>query len=262
MLRTADSWTGGSTGKLWGNVMSDWTPEVRLLGMFCIRDADSNLINVSPASRRLVSYLACSGPAEREPLSELLCPDLSPPRAKANLRSSLWRISRTIPDLLVVGHDVIEIKPAVAIDLQQALRIGHQFIGSTSFKLPEINEWALLTHDLLPFDRDEWIVTERERFRQLRLHALEALARALARERRYGEALEAAVAVVMAEPLRESAYRCIIEIHQDEGNHCEALRTLTDFASLLDTELGMAPSFALRRMVLSKLHAHVPSVSR
>ena len=93
------------------------------------------------------------------------------------------------------------------------------------------------------------MLLERERLHQLRLHALEALARKLAGERRFGEALEAAHSALRCEPLRESVLRVIVRIHLAEGNAVDALRHYERFADLLRRELGIEPSEQLTRLI-------------
>jgi hypothetical protein len=69
---------------------------------------------------------------------------------------------------------------------------------------------ACLSADLLPGWYDDWVLSEAEDWRQLRLHALEALADRLTATGRWGEAADAAGAAVRAEPLRESANAALI----------------------------------------------------
>jgi DNA-binding SARP family transcriptional activator len=61
--------------------------------------------------------------------------------------------------------------------------------------------------DLLPDWVDDWLVHDRERLHQLRLHVLEALADRLAGDGRYGLALDVALAALRSDTLRESAHR-------------------------------------------------------
>ena len=63
---------------------------------------------------------------------------------------------------------------------------------------------------MLPACYDDWVLVQRDRFRQLRLHALEALCERLTASGRYGEAIDAGLAAVCAEPLRESSHRVLI----------------------------------------------------
>src|SRR5215210_3933939 len=59
---------------------------------------------------------------------------------------------------------------------------------------------SALGAELLPDWYDEWLQFERERYRQVRLHALEALASAFSRAGRHAQAVEAALGAVAAEP--------------------------------------------------------------
>jgi DNA-binding SARP family transcriptional activator len=96
---------------------------------------------------------------------------------------------------------------------------------------------------------DDWVLSEAEDWRQLRLHALEALADRLTAIGRWGEAADAAGAAVRAEPLRESANAALIRVHLAEGNQSEAVRQFDRYRALLDAELGLEPTPRLRRLV-------------
>ena len=84
--------------------------------------------------------------------------------------------------------------------------------------------------------------TSWEGWRQLRLHALEALAARLTAAGRWGEAAGAAGAAVRAEPLRESAHAALIQVHLAEGNQSEAVREFARYRALLRAELGLDPT--------------------
>jgi DNA-binding SARP family transcriptional activator len=99
--------------------------------------------------------------------------------------------------------------------------------------------------ELLPGWYDDWVIFERERLRQLRLHALDALAGRLTAQARYAEALEAAIECARMEPLRETSNRLIIAIHLAEDNVAEAVRHYEFFRDLLRVELGIEPSARL-----------------
>lgn len=101
----------------------------------------------------------------------------------------------------------------------------------------------------LPAWDEPWLLIERERQRQLRMHALETLSAALAQQGQYPQAITAALAAVRAEPLRESSQRKLIAAHLAEGNISEAVRQLTAYRTLLRVELGITPSRPLEAMV-------------
>jgi DNA-binding SARP family transcriptional activator len=86
------------------------------------------------------------------------------------------------------------------------------------------------------------VLLEAERWRQLRLHALEALSRRLTGVRRFADALEAGMAAVRGEPLRESGHIAVMLVHLAEGNQCEAVAEFERYRALLGTELGLEPT--------------------
>jgi DNA-binding SARP family transcriptional activator len=89
--------------------------------------------------------------------------------------------------------------------------------------------------------------------RQLRLHALEALAHELAARGRHAVAIEIALSAIALDPLRESAHRTLIYLAEE--NLSEAARHLRIFTGLLRTELGVAPSPRTIQLVASRVPA-------
>jgi DNA-binding SARP family transcriptional activator len=86
------------------------------------------------------------------------------------------------------------------------------------------------------------LIIEQERFHQLRLRALECVCERLTACGEYARALEAGLAAVAAEPLRESAHRALIKVHLAEGNRAEGVRQFHFYEKLLHDEIGLAPS--------------------
>jgi DNA-binding SARP family transcriptional activator len=103
--------------------------------------------------------------------------------------------------------------------------------------------------DLLPGWCDDWVLLERERLRQLRMHSLEVVADRLSAAGRHADALQAAYAAIRAEPLRESAHRVVIRVHLAEGNVGEAVRAYVLFRTILADELGISPTEQMTRLV-------------
>jgi DNA-binding SARP family transcriptional activator len=195
--------------------------------------------------RRLLAWLALRGPAAREELCAALWPETSPARARGSLRTALWRVRSLHEDLVDAEADVVELRPEVAVDVHElAQDVRRLAAGNLPLRLRNLPE-HLLDGDLLPGWYDEWLTVERERVRQLRLHALEGVAAALAAEGCFSLALEAALAAVREEPLRESAHRVVLRVHLQEGNRSEALRHYESYRRLLRSDLGVAPSAQL-----------------
>jgi DNA-binding SARP family transcriptional activator len=209
---------------------------------------DGNVPVVLPVtSQRLLGLLALHrGAVPRTVVSATLWPEADEQHASASLRSALWRVPGT-PGLALVrtcGGNVA-LSDGVGVDL-------HGLVGDAQAMLatrrppPSLVDAAealrCFGYDLLTGWYDDWVIAERERFRQLRLHALDLIGRTLLAERRVGEALQVAVALVEAEPLRESGQRLLLGVHLQEGNFGEAIRQYEHFASLLHRELGVRPS--------------------
>jgi DNA-binding SARP family transcriptional activator len=201
------------------------------------------------AVRRVLAHLALRGPSSRRELAAQLWPEASEPHAAGSLRTSLWRVRALHPRLLTCDVDTVELSAQVVVDVRElardvrALRSGHLSDGLLA--VPE----TLCEGELLPGWYDDWLVLERERVRQLRLHALEAVAGALSEEGAHALAVEAAYAAVRADPLRESAHRVLIAVHLREGNRSEAVRQYWTCRDLLARELGVRPSAHLDELL-------------
>lgn len=217
-----------------------------LLGGFQLWDAGQEL-PVCAASQRLLAYLAvAAGPrtVRRGPLAERLWSDLPPQRATSSLRTTLWRLPKLDGrELVQATSSTVRLQPDLAVDLW-----GMRNRTATGAETPPSDVGALM-HDLLPDWSDDWLLVEQESYRQARLHALEALSHAWCVAHRYEAALQAGLAAVRCEPLRETAHRRVIEAHLAEGNYAEALRQFHAFRRLLADELGLPPSPAVRRLV-------------
>jgi len=93
------------------------------------------------------------------------------------------------------------------------------------------------------------VLVETEAWRQLRLHALEALSGRLVEAGLLGDAAGAALAAVKSEPLRESSRAALIRVHLSEGNQSEALTEFERYRVLLHAELGLEPTRRLGELL-------------
>ena len=106
-----------------------------------------------------------------------------------------------------------------------------------------------LSFDLLPDWYDDWAIAEAEDWRQLRLHALDALTERLLAQGRHADAIGAALAAVKAEPLRETAHANLLRVFLAEGNRSEALLAFERYRAMLKTELGLEPGLELQALI-------------
>jgi DNA-binding SARP family transcriptional activator len=225
-----------------------------LLGGFRLTAADT-AYEVSTAGQRLLAYLAVRWgrqPVRRSCVLDELWTDTPPPQASSSLRSVLWRLPRPGGHRLVdvTSASELVLAPDVSADVWQVTRAAAlaDAGGLASATAPAVAV-ADLRNDLLPGWDDEWVLLERESYRQARMHYLELLAEKLREAGRYAASLQAALTAVECDPLRESAHRCVIETHLAEGNASEALRHYRVYHGLIASELGLQPSPAMWRQV-------------
>ena len=224
---------------------------VSLLDGFSVQreDARAPAEVVPPGVQRLVARLCLCRRAARTAIAGELWPDVPEPQAHGSLRSALWRVQKTVPGLVQVSGDCLSLADGVRVDVHELVTWAHRVADPGSCLDDLVSADVPLRGELLPGWYDDWVLFERERLRQVRMHALEVLAERLAAAGRYGEAVEAAYAAVRAEPLRESAHRTVVRVHLAEGNVAEALRAHDVFRDLLREELGVPPTEQMGRLV-------------
>jgi DNA-binding SARP family transcriptional activator len=224
-----------------------------LLGGFRL-EAVGRVRELPTGAQRLLAFLGIRGPTSRAAVAGTLWPAVAEDRALASLRTAVWRLRGMALDDdglgLVTAHgDRLTLSAAVDVDLDALRGRAVRLLTAQPLLEDDLELDGPAGAELLPGWYDDWVLFERERLRQLWLHALEALSALLAERQRYAEALEAALAAVRSEPLRESANRAVLAVHLAEGNVVEALRHYELFRGLLRSELQVEPSERLMAMV-------------
>ena len=231
-----------------------WPPRLTLLGGFALC-VGHDMVPLSSSPQRLVALLALHGWALRRGyVAGLLWGDSTEARASGCLRSALWKLRMT--GLRVVGThgDSLALSPDVDVNVKRVTNLARAVVagsfGEETFALLE----PRLSAELLPGWHDDWVLGERERHRQLSLHALELLCDRLATTGHYGAAVLAGLTAVDREPLRESAHRALIKAYLAEGNAGEAIRWYQQYEVIAARDLGVEPS-AMMRSLLSEIAA-------
>ncbi len=191
-------------------------------GPYLTRDAER--LTIPQGGRRLMAFLALRrGSVERAYAAGALWPTSDDGRAQGNLRSSLWRLRRAGIDVVVADKWSLALADDVDVDVmllsEWANRLTHGEPEPADLSLEALPGDAL---NLLPGWYDDWAIIERERMRQRMMHAMESLSRRLTSLGRYADAIEVALAVVAAEPLRESAERVLLEALMAQGNRADS----------------------------------------
>jgi DNA-binding SARP family transcriptional activator len=224
---------------------------IALLDGFALDVADGSIdtADLPHGIQRLIAHVSLAGRPTRAATGGQLWPEQSECNAQSSLRSALWRLQKTTPGLLEVSRGSLRLAEGVQVDVNELVAWAREVLDPSSdvaeAPLPDV----ALRGELLPGWYDDWVLLAREHLRQLRMHALEVLADELAIAHRFGDAIQAALAAVNAEPLRESAHRAVIRVHLAEGNIAEAVREYVGFKRLLDRELGVSPSDQMHELM-------------
>jgi len=203
--------------------------------------------------QRLLAFLALeSRPLHRAYVAGRLWIDHSQEHAHGCLRTTLWRLGRLACPAIDATSTHLSLATAVVVDARELEACIERVLRGVA--TPPGEDLDLLVHaaDLLPDWYDDWVFDERERLRQLRMVALEAVGEGRIVDERYADATVAALAVIAADPLRESSYRLLIRSYIEEGNLAEALHQFGLIRARL-SRLGLEPSPQLRAL-LAKDH--------
>jgi DNA-binding SARP family transcriptional activator len=211
---------------------------------------DGTTVELPFTAQRLLAFVALHDhPLQRAYVSGALWTESSQERAAGSLRSSLWRLHRPGYQLVDATSTHLHLADSVDVDVRRGLAHARGLLAGSTATVDGHVDDAALYGELLPDWYEDWVLFERERFRQLALHAVEAQAERLLDLGRPVDALEGALAAVRSEPLRESAHRLLIRVHLAEGNAVEALRQFELCRRLLHDQLGLKPSLQLTQLV-------------
>ncbi len=235
------------------NIADDSGPlQLMLLGGFNLLHGDEQVM-LPVTAQRLVALLALRDrPLSRTYLAGVLWPDCPAERSLADLRTALWRANHGRAPVIAIVGVRLSLRAEVQVDVRALVAFGRaaadRTAASATAELAGIS-WPELVLDLLPDWYDDWLVDDRERLRQLRLHALESMTDELSLRGRHVAAIQAALAAVTLEPLRETAHAALIRAYLAEGNRSEALRQFQRCRELLETGLAVEPSESIRQLI-------------
>jgi DNA-binding SARP family transcriptional activator/tetratricopeptide (TPR) repeat protein len=240
---------------------------VRLLGDLQVRRGISGAVVPVPARkvRALLAYLATHpGRAHpRDRLTALLWPDVPDSQARQSLRQALAGLRRALTSsrALVVDADTVAVDPLL-LDVD-VIRFERLVAAGGQPKLQQAV--ALYQGDLLDGFHvkspafEDWLLTERERFREL---ARQALAKVLEHQSRTG-ATEAAIhtagRLLALDVLREDVHRAVMRLYVARGQRGAALRQYQSCVGILRRELGVEPEVATKRLYQEILQHPLPS---
>ncbi len=226
--------------------------ELSLLGtVVIIQNGESVSGQISAKSQALLCYLAVTGcPQSREKLAGLLWADKSEASAKANLRKSLSDLRQ------LVGNALFITRQTVAFNRDSAYWLDVEVFESAlaeddpaSEKLEPLREAVeLYRGDFLEglsvrqaVEFEEWVLSERERLRQMVIQALQRLSEAYTGRGEYAAGIEYTNRLLTLEPWQEEAHRQLMTLLARSGQHSAALAQYETCRRVLAEELGVEP---------------------
>jgi DNA-binding SARP family transcriptional activator len=199
--------------------------------------------------QRFVAFVSLTGRPGRSAVAGQLWPEVPEDQAQRRLRTTLWRAEKALPGLVEASRSTVGLNACVQLDVRELTAWGRRVLDPAAPVDVCVRGNPAMYGELLPGWYDDWVLLERERLRDLRLHIWEALSDKLVRAGRFGEAVEAAHEAIRAAPLRDSASAALIRAYAAEGNVSEALLAYQRFEERIADELGLAPSVQLESLV-------------
>lgn len=220
-------------------------------------------------SQALLAFLALPAgePHSRDKLAALLWGDRSPAKARGRFRETLFALRRALspadPSCLhVTGETIALVSDAVDVDTRAFEQHARSSGPDSLARAAELYRGEFLAG--LAFrgtQFEDWLMSERERLREL---VLEALARLLAQQRAAGasqDALQTALRLLALDPLQEAVHRSLMRLYADFGRRGSALQQYQICMGILERELGVEPEEETRRLY-GEILSRQPAVSR
>ncbi len=210
-------------------------------------------------SEMVFAYLAIEHrrSVSRDELANALWPDVLPDTWNAALRGVLSDVRRFLERsgldptetlLTEQGRVRLQLPDDITVDVDDAragLAEGRALLAgddaAAAAAAAEVSA-ELAGRPFLPSHDEGWAGEVRAELEQLHVEALELQAQAYARAGDHRAALTAADRLVRAEPFHEGAHRLRITLLGEAGDRAGALKAYERCKSLLDAELGIAPS--------------------
>lgn len=220
----------------------------------------------SPRQQSLLTYLLIhrDDPQTRRTIAAQLWPSSSDKQALTNLRRELYHLRRSLPD----AERFIDIQQQTAgwradssyrLDVQDfeaeisraqaALEQGQSDRAREALR----KSLAIYKGPLVPDNYEEWILRYSEELQHQYIRVLERLFELASSDDDYSAAAHYAERLLRSDPLQESWYRNLINLHVAHGNRAEALRVYNLCVETLRHELDVEPGPQTQKLYQSLL---------
>ncbi len=206
---------------------------------------------VEPGPAKAIALLAwlasAREPQPRERILGLLWADSTDTAARKNLRNILWTIRKALGEDAIRGdNDHLALGASVWADTREfekipddlgSIQIEHLKSKIELYRAPLLD--GLTLTDMPDFEI--WLTTERERFAQLHLRALDALVKMQRASGDWRAMAATAQRALAHDNLQEPMSRALMEAHARLNERANALRQYDTLRETLARELGVEP---------------------
>ena len=215
--------------------------------------------------REAFAFLTMRGgmPVSRHALLDALWGQGPPSSAEASLNSIVSKLRRVLGRLGLDGARALRftggcyelrLPTGTGVDHPAAFDAIHQ--AETAIRAgdarsaygPSAIARQICGRPFMPGSEAEWVENRRIKLRRTLVRALACRAKVYMLNGEYELAAEAAREASIVEPLRESIYRLLMEVHSAAGNAAEALAVYEQCRVAIAESLGVPPSEETKRM--------------
>jgi ATP/maltotriose-dependent transcriptional regulator MalT/DNA-binding SARP family transcriptional activator len=219
--------------------------EIEFNGQIVLRSHQLN-----PAPRQLLVLLLCAPNQQihQEEVQSLIWPDASPAKSRANFDSLVYRLRKTMADVLApipVKNYLSLQREVLCLDncwfdhqeyeeqARQGLNLARQkkFWQAANMLRSAQQLWQgeFMAGEPLP----DFAVTIRRQLLLLHLESVLRRVELLSVDGQTSEAIQLITATLTHDPTNEALTRRLYDLHSSEGNHVETRKTLTDYEASL-----------------------------
>ncbi|MDJ0778075.1 MAG: BTAD domain-containing putative transcriptional regulator [Gammaproteobacteria bacterium] len=224
--------------------------QLKLLGQFeCSLSGDDRIPLSTRKAEVLLAFLALA-PGLRHPrerLVNLLWSDRGEEQARNSLRQALSAMKKALGDsadlILQVDRNTVSLKSElIEVDAHEFERLGLEGDYESLSTAADLYQGEFLEGIQIRDPAcEEWLDSERARFKRQYIDILKNLAETQLVTHDYSHAIQSAERLVKQDPLHESGWRLLMQACADSGERNRALQAFKRCEQILRDELGVEP---------------------
>ena len=225
------------------------TLKISLFGGFRAQFDSGEKLQVSTKkAQALLAYLAMKPgqPQPRDKIATLLWGDTGEEQARHSLRQTLVGLRKALSSaesILRTESDSLSLDPEqIEVDANELQRLASQDNEEALEKASILYQGDLLEGLNVNEDPfEEWLLSERERLRELAQEVLARLIGMYGRAKNFEMAAKTANRLLALDPLQEAVHRTLMRVYAQMGRRESALKQYQTCVAVLEKELGMEP---------------------